>query len=286
MMKLEHLRVLKAVVEAGSFARAAQEILLTSQPAVSQTIRRLEEQLGFNLFDREHYRPILTEPGLAFYAKAQSLLADAQSLERYAELLASGVETTLTIAFEPQALQADMLRIFREQTRCFAQSRFVFLDEQVGGGVVKLMDGEVDLALGQWFPEAYAALPLEHVPLFSMTLSPVIAPSGDESVQIVMRANERYLSAGGSALHPLVRHWFVNHPATQQVLIQSGLGFGLLPREGVAAALDQGQLHLFQNLPKAVDTQLEVHLFRRRDHPHGPVAQTLWQAFQQCSKSG
>lgn len=282
-MKLEHLRVMQAVVEAGSFAQAAQDILFISQPAVSQAIRRLEESLGFNLFDRESYRPTLTEPGAAFYARAQTLLAESQSLERYAGILASGVESSLSIVFEPQALQARMLRVFREQTRCFAQSRFVFLDEQVGGAVVKLMDGEADLALGQWFPKAYADLPLEHVPLFSFTMCPVIATdtsadSLSDAVQIVMRTHERYLPAGGFYLEAGVRQWFVSDHATKQLLIEAGLGFGMLPLDAVQTGLAQGQLRLFRELPNYIEPEVEVHLFRRKDHPHGPVAQTLWQA--------
>lgn len=50
-MLLRHLRYLKAIVDQGSFTRAAQ-VLHVSQPALSQQIKELEESLGAQLLDR------------------------------------------------------------------------------------------------------------------------------------------------------------------------------------------------------------------------------------------
>ena len=53
--KLEHYRVFCKVAQNRSFSKAAQELFL-SQPAVSQAIRQLEEQLGTQLFLRTSKR--------------------------------------------------------------------------------------------------------------------------------------------------------------------------------------------------------------------------------------
>lgn len=294
-MKLEQLAVLDAVVKAGSFARAANETLLISQPAVSAAIRKLEDSLGFALFDRSSYRPTLTLQGQAFYARSRQLLEDASALHRFAEILASGVEPELRIAFEPECLDAGLLAILREQTRCFARTRLEFLEQQVGGAIPQLMDDRADLAFGSWQPLAYGSLPLERHRLFTSRLSTLVAadypllhgtgPLSEaelgESVQIVLRTSERFLPAGGFNLVSQARHWYVNDQQTKLLLIRAGLGFGVLPHTLVQRELAAGELLPFTRLPGYTEIEQEIHVFRRRDRPHGPVNQRLWTALGQ-----
>ena len=51
-LKIRHLEVFDALVEAGSVSRAADRLNLT-QPAVSIALSKLEADLGFRLFHRE-----------------------------------------------------------------------------------------------------------------------------------------------------------------------------------------------------------------------------------------
>ena len=62
-----------AVAREGSFSRAAQKLFRT-QPAVSQTIRRLEEEVGEQLFDRSSRDGILTDAGRALVDYAERML--------------------------------------------------------------------------------------------------------------------------------------------------------------------------------------------------------------------
>lgn len=55
-----------SVVEEGSFSAAGKKYYL-SQSAISQQITKLENELGFVLFDRNHYRPCLTDEGKYYY---------------------------------------------------------------------------------------------------------------------------------------------------------------------------------------------------------------------------
>ena len=60
--KLEHYRVFCKVVQNKSFSKAAQDLFL-SQPAVSQAVRQLEEQLGTQLLLRSSKKVELTAAG-------------------------------------------------------------------------------------------------------------------------------------------------------------------------------------------------------------------------------
>jgi DNA-binding transcriptional LysR family regulator len=78
---LGELEVLVAVAQEKGFSRAAERLRRT-QPAVSQAIRRLEEDVGTRLVDRSSKDGTLTAAGRLLYAHAQRLL----QLRRAAEL--------------------------------------------------------------------------------------------------------------------------------------------------------------------------------------------------------
>lgn len=90
-MKLEQLRALQAVVTAGTF-RGASVAMHKSQPAVSQLVRALENEIGLTLISRDNYRPTLTPAGEIFYRKAHALLQQMQQLSNLAEKLSGQQE--------------------------------------------------------------------------------------------------------------------------------------------------------------------------------------------------
>ena len=73
-MTIHQLQSFLAVAEKQSFTAAA-DALYISQSALSQQIRQLEHQLGFQLFDRSTRQVTLTEAGRSFYRNAQQLQA-------------------------------------------------------------------------------------------------------------------------------------------------------------------------------------------------------------------
>lgn len=110
---LENFRlvVFRAVAEELSFRKAAEQLYLT-QPAVSQQIKALEEDLGVQLFDRTGKQIVLTDAGrvlLGFAAQAGELLLQAEqeiaSLKGvHAGNLALGASTTIAQYVLPQLL--------------------------------------------------------------------------------------------------------------------------------------------------------------------------------------
>src|SRR6185503_658532 len=79
-MDLTALRIFLAVASERSFSRAAVKVHRT-QPAVSQAVRRLETELGEQLFDRSSKRPALTEAGLVLHDYGDRLLRLVEETE-------------------------------------------------------------------------------------------------------------------------------------------------------------------------------------------------------------
>ncbi len=72
-MQLSELEVLVAVAQEKGFSRAAERLRRT-QPAVSQAVRRLEDEIGAQLFDRSSKDGTLTDAGRVLYGYAQQML--------------------------------------------------------------------------------------------------------------------------------------------------------------------------------------------------------------------
>jgi len=79
-MDLTSLRIFLAVAEERSFSRAAAKVHRT-QPAVSQAVRRLEDDLGEQLFDRSSKSGTLTDAGRVLQNYGQRLVRLAEETE-------------------------------------------------------------------------------------------------------------------------------------------------------------------------------------------------------------
>lgn len=99
-MELRHLRSFVAVAEALHFRRAAAR-LGVSQPALSQQIKQLEEELGAALFERLPSGVRLTAAGEVFRGHASRSLEDAQAGQRAVRALSGLAAGSLRVGYLP-----------------------------------------------------------------------------------------------------------------------------------------------------------------------------------------
>lgn len=97
-MLLRQMRYFCAVVEAGSFTRAA-EADFVSQSAVSQQVSALERDLGAELLHREGRSFTLTPAGEHFYRRASAILDEVDALRQETADLASGEASVLRLGY-------------------------------------------------------------------------------------------------------------------------------------------------------------------------------------------
>jgi DNA-binding transcriptional LysR family regulator len=113
MIDLRHLRHLLAVAKHSTVQAAADAIHLT-QPALTKSIARFEEELDAKLFDRRGRRLVLTELGERLVERSEDLLRHVRELEEEVALwkdigtgeVAIGVDPEAELSLLPKVLEA------------------------------------------------------------------------------------------------------------------------------------------------------------------------------------
>ena len=97
-MELRQIQYFCSVVETGSFTRAA-ETCMVSQSAISQQVKALESEFGFELIHRHGRSFDVTPAGELFARKAAALINQLEDARYEAEGLANGWATTLAVGY-------------------------------------------------------------------------------------------------------------------------------------------------------------------------------------------
>lgn len=137
------MRALLAVVDAGSFAAAA-EILGTSTAAVSRQVAALEAHLGTRLMNRTTRRLSLTEAGAGFAERSRGILMDLAEAESLAGLHSAEPAGLLRVTAPLSFGIAHLSRLLPEFRRRYPKLK---LDLDLSDRVVDLVNERVDVAL-------------------------------------------------------------------------------------------------------------------------------------------
>ena len=97
-MFLRQIEYLQAVIEQGNFYLAAEQCHV-SQSAISQQIRKLEEELGVKLLERHNRTFSLTPAGEHFYRKSLVISSDIRQLVHETKQISSQDQFTLNIGY-------------------------------------------------------------------------------------------------------------------------------------------------------------------------------------------
>ena len=80
-MLFRQIEYFQAIIETGNFYQAAEKCNV-SQSAISQQIKKLEQELGVKLLDRHNRTFSLTPAGEHFYRKSLILVSDIEQIKR------------------------------------------------------------------------------------------------------------------------------------------------------------------------------------------------------------
>lgn len=246
---LDQWQALVAVVDAGGYAQAAEELHRT-QSTISYAVRKIEEQLGVDVFELEGRRAALTEAGRVLYRRGKALLRESERVERTATALAEGQEPELRLAVEivfPTWLLLQCLQRFAEER---PDTRIELYESVLGGTEELLGEGQVQLAICSRVPPGYVGDPLMHVRFIA-----VAAPShplhqlGRTLTHQDLREH-RHLFVRDTATRRgtdtareiTEQRWTVSHKATSIRAACMGLGFAWYAEDLIREELASDQL--------------------------------------------
>ena len=145
-MDTRQMRCIVAIAEAGSLTKAAERLGL-AQPALTQTLNRLEQELGIRIFTRSRRGATLTDAGLAILDDLRASLAYGDAAAERARAMGAGRAGRLTVGFVTHAVYEVLPNALRRLRAAHPQLDVVLREMSNAEQVAALEGGRIDIAL-------------------------------------------------------------------------------------------------------------------------------------------
>lgn len=254
-MDIRQLRYFVAIVEEGSFSRAAARVNV-AQPALSAHVRRMEGDLGVDLLLRSPRGVAPTEAGQVLLSRARLLIAD---LERTMEEVRS-VETdpsgTVRIGLPGTISDILSLPVIAAVTERYPNVKLIVSEAMSGFVKEWVLDGRIDFAVlygtGRVQGVRQELLLNEELVLLMppdvegqgsslgefLSCNPLILPSETHGLRAVV---DRYVRNAGILVEPVIE---IDSYSNIKRLVRKGYGCSILPLCAVVDERDAGDLLL------------------------------------------
>jgi len=279
-ISLDQWRALLAVVDEGSYAKAAKA-LHKSQSSVTYAVQQLESQLGVKAFRIDGRKANLTPTGQLLYRRARYLLEEAAGLEQAARKISAGWEPEIYLAVESIFPTWLLLKCLERLAAESPHTRIELIETVLGGRDDALLNRQVDLAVFGTVPQGFLGELL-------MRMRFVLAAHPDHPLHKLgrklsmrdLRAHRQLVVRESSPQRatPLsleaTQRWTVGSLATSIEAARSGYGFAWLPEERIRDELKSGTLRTLP-LREGGERFADLYLiFADREHA-GPATLRL-----------
>ncbi len=144
-VEIRHIRAFHAVADELSFRRASERLGVT-QPALSRTIKGLEQAMQIRLIERTTRVTRLTEPGKVFLKQTKDLIANLEHAMSLAQRVQSGFAGELRVAFNDFAISGQLPEIVRRFRADHADVEVNLIDLTTPEALGQVLDGTLDVA--------------------------------------------------------------------------------------------------------------------------------------------
>jgi len=192
-MELRQLEYFLMVSKLNSFTRAAEQ-LFVSQPAVTNAIRSLEDELGIQLFDRSQKLVVLTTEGRVFYNHVENVMQDVSKTIAEVNDLKNLNSGTITIGLLPIAAATDFLQRLASFHATYPSIKLIFVEEGSLAIQKRLLEDELDIGMLVMLNQPVS---LDILPLGTQELQAAFAPQS-------ALVNKPFLTLGDLAATELV----------------------------------------------------------------------------------
>lgn len=143
-MDFDQLRYFLIVAERQNFTRAAEDLKI-SQPALSRSIQKLEEELGQPVFERKTRSVSLTDAGILLQARAQQVLTILDDTK--AEITDDGKSGCVRVGAIPTIAPYFLPEVLRQFSKEFPKATLIVQENTTDNLLKNCTQGEIDLAI-------------------------------------------------------------------------------------------------------------------------------------------
>ena len=141
------LALIEVIEDSGSFSAAAEKFCRT-RSAITQHVQKLEDQLGFQIFNRREYRPSLTSEGRLFLERGRPLLRNFERLKAEVQHIKQGWESEFTIAIDDVLPIEALFSLIEDFRKVAPQVTIRILREVLNGCWDALLENRASLVVG------------------------------------------------------------------------------------------------------------------------------------------
>ncbi len=289
-MNLRELEYLVAVGDHGHFGEAARACHV-SQPTLSTQLRKLEEQLGVTLIERNPRQVALTPVGATIAARARAALAEVAEIQALARASRDPEAGTIHLGLFPTLAPYLLPHVVAGLHRRFPRLEVLLVEEKSAVLVERLLDGRLDAAVlarpiredslheEPLFAEEFVlAVPADH-PLARESGPVSAAVLGEHEVLLLDEGHclrDQALSVCSSAGASERRGFRATSLETLRQMVAAGVGITLLPRLAVEPPVPVSPEVVVRPFADPAPRR-EIALYWRRSSPQGEFLASLAQ---------
>lgn len=237
-MELHQVRYFVALASTLNFTRAA-ELCSVTQPALTKSVQKLEQELGGELIYRERNLTRLTDLGKEVLPMLERTLASADAVRRRAQEFQQKDVAPLTLGFIPSVSVSLVIEPIAEIAKFVPGLRVEFRQETAEKLIDLLLGGDVSAAIAGDIQDMPARI--DNWPLFEERYVAVLAPSHELADRPAIGAeqlrSEIILTRVGCDVAPKIWKWgfaesqpTLGHRSEHEVHLQhmAAAGFGVI----------------------------------------------------------
>ncbi len=145
-MNLRSLEYLVALADERHFGRAA-EACFVSQPTLSAQVRKLEQELGVELVERNPRGVLLTPAGEAIVDRARRMLGEAEGIRQIGRLHDDPEAAAVTVGIFPTLAPYMLPHVMPIARSRFPRLQLMLVEEKSDVLLAQLLDGRLDVAV-------------------------------------------------------------------------------------------------------------------------------------------
>lgn len=242
-MNLRDLQYLVTLADTGHFGEAAERCHV-SQPTLSAQIKKLEEYLGVQLFERQPRKITLTDVGRRIVERARHVTQEAEDIRELARASRDPLTGKLRVGLIPTIAPYLLPRVATRLKKKLPDLQLMLYEYQTGPLLEKLRTGELDLAIlalpadtsgletRSLFAESFVvAMPRNHSLAARKRLKP--ADLADQTVLLLEDGHclrDQALEVCGNIPISEEQDFRATSLETLRQMVAAGLGITLLPR--------------------------------------------------------